>query len=69
MTDLAEASEVADCVHDVVGGFALRLVDDQSAIEGGWLGFAWHGGERSANNKRPAVLGRQRPAAWLGVKS
>ena len=43
MADLAEAGEVADRVHDVVGGFALRLVDDQSAIEGGGLGSAWQG--------------------------
>jgi hypothetical protein len=42
MADLAESGEVADGVHDVVRSFALRLVDDQSAVEGGGLWFAGH---------------------------
>jgi hypothetical protein len=33
---------VTDGVNDVVRGFALRLVDDQSAVEGGGLWFAGH---------------------------
>jgi hypothetical protein len=33
---------VSDGVDDVVRGFALRLVDDESAVEGGGLWFARH---------------------------
>jgi len=43
MADLAESGEVADGIDDVVGSFALRLVDDQSAVEGSGLRFAGHG--------------------------
>jgi hypothetical protein len=42
MADLAESGEVADGVNDVVGSFALRLVDDESAVEGGGLWLAGH---------------------------
>jgi hypothetical protein len=45
MADLAHASNVADGVDNVVRGFALRLVDDQSAVEGSGLWFAGHGEE------------------------
>src|SRR5882762_1890780 len=53
MADLAHASEVADGVDDVMRGFALRLVDDQSAVEGSGLWFAGHG---RRSDQRPGTL-------------
>jgi hypothetical protein len=55
MADLAESGEVADGVHDVVRSFALRLVDDQSAVEGGGLWFAGHWKKRSATRDQRRV--------------
>ena len=43
MADLAESGEVADGVHNVVRSFALRLVDDEGAVEGSGLWFAGQG--------------------------
>ena len=34
MSNLAKASEMANSVHNVVGRFTLRFIDDQGAIEG-----------------------------------
>jgi hypothetical protein len=42
MADLAESGEVADGIDNVVRGLALRLVNDESAVEGGGLWFAGH---------------------------
>ncbi len=42
MADLAESGEVADRVDDVVGGFALRFIDDQGAVERSGLWLAGH---------------------------
>jgi hypothetical protein len=39
MTDLPEAHEMTNGIHYVVGGFALRLVDDESAVKRRWLGL------------------------------
>ena len=45
MADLAKSGEVANGVDNVVRSFALRLVDDESAVEGSGLWFAGHGWE------------------------
>lgn len=42
MSDLAETGKVADGIDNVMGSFALGLVDDQSAVEGCGLWFAGH---------------------------
>src|SRR6202040_2454775 len=51
MTDLAETGEVADGIDNVVRGLALRLVDDQSAVEGSGLWFAGHLEEAISDQK------------------
>jgi len=43
MADLPEAGEMANRVHDVVRGFALWFVDDQSAVKWSGLWLAGHG--------------------------
>ena len=43
MADLAEPGKMADRVDDIVRRFALRLVDDERAIEGRRLWLAGHG--------------------------
>ena len=43
MADLTHSGKVADGIDDVVGSFALGLVDDQGAIEGSGLWFAGQG--------------------------
>ena len=45
MADLAETGEMTEGIDDVVGGFALGLVDDEGAVEGSRLWLARH--ERS----------------------
>src|ERR1700690_887509 len=43
VTYLAETGKVPDGVHDIVRGLALRLVDDERAVEGSGLWLAGHG--------------------------
>ena len=43
MADLAESEDAAHGVDDVVRRPALRLVDDQGAVERRGLRFSWHG--------------------------
>jgi len=42
MPDLAKAGEMAHRVHNVVGSFALGLVDDQGTVEGRGLWLTRH---------------------------
>ena len=56
MADLAESGKVADCVDDVVRGFALRLVDDERAVERSGLWFAGHLQKRLASSERRAEV-------------
>lgn len=43
VSHLAKASEMAHCVHDIVGRFAWRLVYDERAIERRGLRLTRHG--------------------------
>ena len=51
MADLAETGEAADGIDNVVRGLALRLVNDESAVEGGGLWFAGHLEEAISDQK------------------
>jgi hypothetical protein len=54
MADLAETGEVADGIDNVVRGLALRLVNDESAVEGDGLWFAGHLEEAISDRKSSA---------------
>ena len=51
MADLAETGEAADGIDNVVRGPALRLVNDESAVEGGGLWLAGHLEEAISDQK------------------